>query len=144
MSNISIVSNRLPARRQQLHQQETTRQSTTSDSSAIVSPPLYYLLFFNDNRERVILPESDIKKLVDDKAIVIIDRKKKIANIEAQGYYKNFSLKHMILIFSPQAHYHFVRECFNLNLPNSSKVSTVFFLKIRTRLTICSCSTKYG
>ncbi|CAF4186892.1 unnamed protein product [Rotaria sp. Silwood2] len=85
MSNTSNVASRVLARRQQLRQQETARESTGYGNSTAISSPQYYLLFFSDNEERLILPENNIKKFIDDKAIVMIDRKRKIATIEAQG-----------------------------------------------------------
>ncbi|CAF3200187.1 unnamed protein product [Rotaria sp. Silwood2] len=89
MSNTSNVASRVLARRQQLRQQETARESTGYGNSTAISSPQYYLLFFSDNEERLILPENNIKKFIDDKAIVMIDRKRKIATIEAQGQYKD-------------------------------------------------------
>ncbi|CAF1285202.1 unnamed protein product [Rotaria sordida] len=85
MSNTSNVASRVIARRQQLRQQETAHQSTGYGNSTAISSSQYHLLFFGDNEERLILPENNIKKFIDDKAIVMIDRKRKIATIEAQG-----------------------------------------------------------
>ncbi|CAF2797594.1 unnamed protein product [Rotaria sp. Silwood2] len=85
MPNTSNVASRVLARWQELRQQETASESTDYGNSTAISSPQYYLLFFSDNEERLILPENNVKRFIDDKAIVMIDHKRKISTIEAQG-----------------------------------------------------------
>jgi CRISPR/Cas system CMR-associated protein Cmr3 (group 5 of RAMP superfamily) len=64
--------------------QRTQPKKFTPSKSSICSPK-NYLLRFEDNGELILTKRSSIKSLIEDKAVVGVGTKRRIAIVEAKG-----------------------------------------------------------
>jgi hypothetical protein len=122
MSNTSNIASRIRTRREEAaRSKEKIVRSTMQTSSINKSSPQHYLLFFDESDERIILSETNITKFVDGRAVVIMNRKRKLATIEVQGKFQRFPYAHEFSIYCFfQAHWLYARRC-------SRKVKKFFF-----------------
>ncbi|CAF1231843.1 unnamed protein product [Rotaria sordida] len=76
---VSLEMNRSPRRK--------TQPKKFSPTQSSIYSPQNYLLRFEDNGELIVAKRSSIRSITEDKAIVGVGRKRRIATVEAKGSY---------------------------------------------------------